>query len=125
MEFVTTKDAPAAIGPYTQAVIVGDFVFASGQIPLDPETMEIVGDDVKAQTDRVLRSLAAVLEEAGVSLSKVVKSTVYLANISDFQAMNEVYAKHFGEHRPARAALQAGALPKGALVEIEAIAIRS
>ena len=125
MEFVTTKDAPAAIGPYTQAVIAGDFVFASGQIPLDPETMEIVGDDVKAQTDRVLRSLAAVLEEAGVSLSNVVKSTVYLANISDFQAMNEVYAKHFGEHRPARAALQAGALPKGALVEIEAIAIRS
>ncbi len=125
MEFVTTKDAPAAIGPYTQAVIAGDFVFASGQIPLDPETMEIVGDDVKAQTDRVLRSLAAVLEEAGVSLSKVVKSTVYLANISDFQAMNEVYARHFGEHRPARAAMQAGALPKGALVEIEAIAIRS
>ena len=125
MEFVTTKDAPAAIGPYTQAVIAGDFVFASGQIPLDPETMEIVGDDVKAQTDRVLRNLAAVLEEAGVGLSKVVKSTVYLANISDFQAMNEVYAKHFGEHRPARAALQAGALPKGALVEIEAIAIRS
>ena len=125
MEFVTTKDAPAAIGPYTQAVIAGDFVFASGQIPLDPETMEIVGDDVKAQTDRVLRNLAAVLEQAGVGLSKVVKSTVYLANISDFQAMNEVYAKHFGEHRPARAALQAGALPKGALVEIEAIAIRS
>ncbi len=125
MEFVTTKDAPAAIGPYTQAVITGDFVFASGQIPLDPETMEIVGDDVKAQTDRVLRNLAAVLEQAGVGLSKVVKSTVYLANISDFQAMNEVYAKHFGKHRPARAALQAGALPKGALVEIEAIAIRS
>ena len=125
MEFVTTKDAPAAIGPYTQAVIAGDFVFASGQIPLDPETMEIVGDNVKTQTDRVLRNLAAVLEKAGVGLSKVVKSTVYLANISDFQAMNEVYAKHFGEHRPARAALQAGALPKGALVEIEAIAIRS
>ncbi len=125
MEFVTTKDAPAAIGPYTQAVIAGDFVFASGQIPLDPETMEIVGDDVKAQTDQVLRNLAAVLKEAGAGLSKVVKSTVYLANISDFQAMNEVYAKHFGEHRPARAALQAGALPKGALVEIEAIAIRS
>ena len=125
MEFVTTKDAPAAIGPYTQAVIAGDFVFASGQIPLDPETMEIVGDDVKAQTDRVLKNLAAVLEQAGAGLTKVVKSTVYLANISDFQAMNEVYAKHFGEHRPARAALQAGALPKGALVEIEAIAIRS
>jgi 2-iminobutanoate/2-iminopropanoate deaminase len=125
MEFVTTKDAPAAIGPYTQAVIAGDFVFASGQIPLDPETMEIVGDDVKAQTDQVLRNLAAVLEQAGAGLSKVVKSTVYLANISDFQAMNEVYAKHFGEHRPARAALQAGALPKDALVEIEAIAIRS
>jgi len=125
MEFVTTKNAPAAIGPYTQAVILGDLVFASGQIPLDPETMEIVGDDVKAQTDRVLRNLAAVLEEAGVSLSKVVKSTVYLADISDFQAMNEVYAQHFGDHRPARAALQAGALPKGALVEIEAIATRS
>lgn len=125
MEFVTTKNAPAAIGPYTQAVTVGEFVFASGQIPLDPETMEIVGADVKAQTDRVLRNLAAVLDAAGVGLSKVVKSTVYLANISDFQAMNEVYAKHFGEHRPARAALQAGALPKGALVEIEAIALRS
>jgi 2-iminobutanoate/2-iminopropanoate deaminase len=125
MEFVTTRNAPAAIGPYTQAVIVGDFVYASGQIPLDPETMEIVGADVKEQTDRVLRNLAAVLEQAGVGLSNVVKSTVYLANISDFQVMNEVYARHFGEHRPARAALQAGALPKGALVEIEAIAVRS
>jgi 2-iminobutanoate/2-iminopropanoate deaminase len=125
MEFVTTRDAPEAIGPYTQAVVVGDFVFASGQIPLDPETMEIVGDDVKAQTDRALRNITAVLREAGVDLSKVVKSTVYLANIADFQAMNEVYAAHFGEHRPARAALQAAALPKGALVEIEAIAVRS
>ena len=125
MEFITTKHAPAAIGPYTQAVVVGEWVFASGQIALDPESGEIVAGDVEAQAHRVLRNLSAVLEEAGVDFSKVVKTTVYLADIADFQTVNGVYAEYFGEHRPARAALQAGALPKGALVEIEAIALRS
>jgi 2-iminobutanoate/2-iminopropanoate deaminase len=125
MEFVTTEHAPAAIGPYTQALVVGNWVFASGQIALDPESGEIVGADAKAQAHRVLRNLSAVLQEAGVDFSKVVKTTLYLADIADFQTVNEVYAEYFGEHRPARAALQAGALPKGALVEIEAIALRS
>ncbi|HEX9887768.1 MAG TPA: RidA family protein, partial [Longimicrobiales bacterium] len=94
--------APAAIGPYSQAMVVDGWVFCSGQIPLDPETMEPVDGDIQAKTDRVLRNLAAVLEAAGTSLSRVVKTTVFLSDMNDFAAMNEVYARHFGEHRPAR-----------------------
>jgi 2-iminobutanoate/2-iminopropanoate deaminase len=125
MDFVSTRKAPEAIGPYSQAVVAGELVFTAGQIALDPASMEMEGDDVAAQTDRVLRNLGAVLAEAGCGFSDVVKTTVYLADMADFPVMNEVYARHFGDHRPARAAIQAAALPKGGLVEIDAIAVRS
>lgn len=122
MSFTQTDAAPAAIGPYSQAVVVAGFVFCSGQIPLDPSTMELLDGDVSEQTDLVLRNLAAVLEASGASLQSVVKTTVFLKDMGDFAAMNEVYARHFGEHRPARAAVQAAALPKDVDVEIECIA---
>jgi 2-iminobutanoate/2-iminopropanoate deaminase len=122
MKFVHTTEAPAAIGPYSQAVVAGEWIFASGQIPIDPATGELIQDDVAGQTERVMQNLAAVLREAGVSLNHVVKTTVYLADMAAFSEMNEVYARHFGEHRPARATVQAGVLPKGAGVEIDAIA---
>lgn len=123
IERVETAAAPAAIGPYSQAVIANGLVFTAGQIPLDPQTMELVGgDDVAEQTDRVLRNLDAVLRQAGASLGSVVKTTVFLADMNDFAAMNEVYARHFGDHRPARSAVQAARLPKDVRIEIEAIA---
>lgn len=125
MDVITTERAPQAIGPYSQAIVAGDLVFTAGQIPLDPESMQMVEGDVAAQTDRVMQSLSAVLEAAGSSLAQVVKTTVYLADMADFPAMNQVYARYFGEHKPARATVQAGALPKGARVEIDAIALRS
>jgi len=124
MEFVATDSAPSAIGPYSQAVIVGDYIFTAGQIALDPTTMEIVGGTTAEQTERVLQNLTAVLQAAGAGLDQVVKTTVYLADIADFATMNQVYARHFGTHKPARSALQAAALPKGARVEIDAIARR-
>lgn len=123
MQIITTDDAPRAIGPYSQAIVAGGQVFAAGQIPLDPATMEIVGADVAEQTELVLKNLRAVLQAAGSDLDRVVKTTVYLADMADFPAMNAVYARHFGEHKPARATIQAGALPKGARVEIDAIAL--
>ena len=119
---IKTDRAPGAIGPYSQAVSVDGWVYCSGQIPIDPATGEMVQGDIAAQTDRVLRNLAAVLEAAGGSLSRVVKTTVFLADMGDFAGMNEVYAKHFGDHRPARAAVAVKTLPKNANVEIEAIA---
>jgi 2-iminobutanoate/2-iminopropanoate deaminase len=122
IDLVRTDRAPAAIGPYSQAVVSGGWVYCSGQIALDPTTGELVGKNVSEQTDRVLKNLTAVLEAAGSSLSNVVKTTVFLAEMADFQAMNEVYARHFGEHRPARATVQAGALPRAARVEIECVA---
>ncbi|MEN8376360.1 MAG: RidA family protein [Gemmatimonadota bacterium] len=121
---VETNDAPAAIGPYSQGIIAGDFLYTAGQIPLDPGTMEMVGADISEQTERALRNLAGVLAAGGSSMDRVVKTTVFLADMGDFAAMNEVYARHFGVHRPARSALEAAALPKGALVEIEAVARR-
>lgn len=124
MEPVHTDDAPAAIGPYSQAMVVGDFVFTAGQIALDPATGEVTAEDISAQTDRVLTNLAAVLHAAGSGLSRVVKTTVYLADMAEFSAMNEVYARHFGTHRPARSAVQAAALPKYVRVEIDAVAMR-
>lgn len=119
---IATDDAPEAIGPYSQAVVAGDLVFCSGQIAIDPATGALVEGDVVAQTDRVLRNLRAVLEAAGSSLSQVVKTTVFLADMDDYPAMNETYAGYFGDHRPARAAVEAAELPKGVAVEIEAIA---
>ncbi len=125
MQVIKTSNAPEAIGPYSQAIVAGDFVFVAGQIPLDPASMEIVGSDIAEQTERVMKSLTAVLESAGASLRTVAKTTVYLASMSDFPAMNEVYARHFGDHKPARATVEAGGLPKAVLVEIDAIAVRS
>jgi len=120
---VHTAAAPQAIGPYSQAIVAGSLVFTAGQIPLDPETGTITGEDAAAQADRVLRNLAAVLEAAGASLSTVVKTTVYLTDLNDFAAVNAVYASHFGEHAPARSTLQVSRLPAGALVEMDAIAV--
>ncbi len=122
-QIIETKSAPQAIGPYSQAVSANGFVFASGQIPLDPRTGEFVAGGVAEQTEQVLRNLAAVLEAAGASLDKVVKTTVFLADMTDFAAMNEVYARHFSLDPPARATVAAAGLPRGARVEIEAIAL--
>jgi len=122
IKFINTSQAPGAIGPYSQAVIAGEWVFASGQIPIDPATGEVIDGGIADQTDRVLKNLSAVLHEAGLSLDQVVKTTVYLADMGSFGEMNEVYAKHFGDHRPARATVQAAALPKNVGVEIDVIA---
>lgn len=119
---VRTDAAPAAIGPYSQAIVTDGWVFCSGQIALDPQTMEVVGGDVAAQTEQVLTNLRRVLEAAGAGMDTVVKTTVFLADMNDFGAMNAVYEAHFGSHRPARAAVQAAALPKGVDVEIECVA---
>lgn len=119
---VHTDDAPAAIGPYSQAIVVDGWVFTSGQIPIDPATGELVSGPVADQTDRVFRNLSAVLAEAGASLASVVKATVYLADMGTFTEMNETYARHFGDHRPARATVEVAALPKGVDVEIDVIA---
>lgn len=122
LQVVHTDHAPGAIGPYSQAIVAGGFVFCSGQIPLDPATGQILEGDVAAQTDLVLRNLAAVLEAAGASLNTVVKTTVFLSDMDNFGAMNEVYGRHFGDHKPARAAVQAARLPRDVDVEIEAVA---
>jgi 2-iminobutanoate/2-iminopropanoate deaminase len=122
METISTPTAPAAIGPYSQAIKSGGLVFCSGQIPLDPATMEMVGDTAAAQCEQVMRNLAAVLEAAGSSLADVVRATIFLASMDDFAAVNEVYGRHLGEHRPARATVAVKTLPKNALVEIDAIA---
>ncbi len=119
---VTTDDAPKAIGPYSQAVIVDGMVYTAGQIPLDPKSGEIVGRTTAEQTEQVLKNLAAILAAAGAELGTVVKTTVYLVDLADFPAMNEVYARHFKNHKPARSTVQAAALPKNVRVEIDAIA---
>ncbi len=119
---VTTPSAPAAIGPYAQAVISDGWIYASGQIPLNPETMELVTGDVAAQTHQVMRNLAAVLDAAGGSFSTVVKTTVFLTDMANFSAMNEVYGGYFGDHRPARATVAVAGLPRGVDVEIELVA---
>ncbi len=123
METVSTENAPGAIGPYSQAVKTGNMVFCSGQIPIDPATGNFVSDDVAEQTEQVLKNLSAVLNAAGTDLNKVVKTTVFLADMNDFAAMNEVYAKFFDANKPARATVQAARLPRDARVEIECIAV--
>lgn len=119
---VQTGGAPAAIGPYSQGMRLGDLIFTAGQIPLDPGSMEIVGEDVAEQTERVLQNLRAILIEAGASLTTVLKTTVYLADMDDFAAMNEVYGRHFTSHKPARSTVEVARLPKDVLVEIDAVA---
>ena len=122
MKRIQTPNAPEAIGPYSQAMVLDRMVFTAGQIALDPGTMEIIDGDVAAQTERVMANLAAILEEAGASLSTVLKTTVYLADMNDFGAMNEIYGRHFGDHRPARSTVEVSRLPKDVRVEIDAIA---
>jgi 2-iminobutanoate/2-iminopropanoate deaminase len=122
-EIIATDRAPRAIGPYSQAVRAGNIVFASGQIPIDPATGEFVAGGIAEQTDQVIRNLAAVLEAANSGLKQIVKTTVFLVDMNDFTAMNEVYGRFFGENPPARATVQAARLPRDAKVEIEAIAI--
>jgi len=121
-EIIATERAPRAIGPYSQAVRTGNLIFASGQIPIDPATGEFVSGGVAEQTEQVLRNLTAVFEAAEVGLDQVVKTTVFLADMEDFTAMNEVYGRFFGENPPARATVQAARLPRDARVEIDAIA---
>ncbi len=119
---IHTDNAPAAIGPYSQAVKAGNTIYVSGQLPIDPATGEFAGDDIKAQTKQSLTNIKNILEKAGSGMGDVVKTTVLLSDIGDFAAMNEVYAEFFKEPFPARAAFQVAAIPKGAKVEIEAIA---
>ncbi len=122
MDIIKTEGAPEAIGPYSQAVVAGDFVFCSGQIPLDPVTMELIGETVAQQTSQVLKNLGEVLKAAGSGPDKVVKTTVFLKDMNDFVEMNDVYADYFGDHKPARATVEAARLPKDVMVEIECIA---
>lgn len=122
MKFVATDGAPKAIGPYSQAVIEGGFLFASGQIPLDPKSGELVSGGVEASVERIFDSLEAVLRAEGLSFADVIKTTVYLIRGEDFAAMNAIYARRFGDHRPARSTVIVAALPKGAAVEIDLIA---
>ena len=121
-EVVSTDNAPGAIGPYSQAIKANGMVFCSGQIPIDPATGNFVSDDVSEQTVQVFENLAAVLEAAGSGFDKVVKTTVFLSDMNDFAAMNEVYGKYFSDNKPARATVQAARLPRDAKVEIECIA---
>ncbi|MDR0861378.1 MAG: RidA family protein [Oscillospiraceae bacterium] len=123
MEIITTDKAPAAIGPYSQAIAVGNLVFTSGQIPLSPETGDVVGDAIEAQAEQVIANLTAVLAQAGSDLTRVVKTTCFLQDVADFAAFNAVYAKYF-TNNPARSCVAVRALPKGVLVEIEAVAER-
>jgi 2-iminobutanoate/2-iminopropanoate deaminase len=121
---VHTDGAPAAIGPYSQGMVANGFIYTAGQIPLDPATMELVGeDDAARQTEQVMRNLDAILKAAGASLSTVVKTTVFLADMNDFAAMNDVYGRHFGAHRPARSTVEVSRLPKDVRVEIDAVAL--
>ena len=123
MRVIATDAAPKAIGPYSQAIAIEGLVFTAGQVALDPRTGELVGRTTAEQTEQVFANLKAVLAAAGASLASVVKTTVYLADMADFTQMNEVYAKHFGAHKPARSTVQAAGLPKAARVEIDVIAV--
>ncbi len=125
MRTIATDAAPKAIGPYSQAIAIDGLVFTAGQVALDPKSGELVGKTTAEQTEQVFANLKAVLSAAGTSLAKVVKTTVYLADMADFAQMNEVYARQFGAHKPARSTVQAAGLPKAARVEIDVIAVTS
>lgn len=122
-QVISTKDAPQAIGPYSQAIKANGFVFVSGQVAIDPATQQVIAGDVSAQTDRVLRNLSEILEAAGSGLGKVVRATVFLKNMNDFAAMNAVYGKYFSSTPPARSTVEVARLPKDVLVEIDVIAV--
>lgn len=119
---VKPAKSPAAVGPYNHAVRIGDLLFCAGQIPIDPATGNLIGGDIKAQTERVLQNVKAILDDQKLAFANVVKSTVFMTNLGDFAGMNEVYAKHFTGECPARSTIQVAALPKGASVEIEVVA---
>ena len=123
IDVISTNDAPKAIGPYSQAVRVNGFVFASGQVAIDPATQQVITGDVAAQTERVLKNLSGILHAAGSGIESVVRCTVFLKNISDFGAMNEVYGRYFTTNPPARSTVEVSRLPKDVLVEIDAIAV--
>jgi 2-iminobutanoate/2-iminopropanoate deaminase len=122
LETVHSADAPAAIGPYSQAIRAGNLLFCSGQIPLDPKTMQLVGNNAAEQAEQVMKNLEAVLKAGGAGFDKVARTTIFLADMNDFAAVNEVYGKRFATHKPARATVAVKTLPKGALVEIDCIA---
>ena len=122
-KIVSTKDAPAAVGPYSQAVRSGPMLFCAGQIPLDPQSCQIVSDDISAQTKRVLENISAVLRAENMSFGHIVKATIFLTDLGDFQTVNEIYGGYFRENPPARSTVQVSALPKGAQVEIEVVAV--
>ena len=123
-KIISTSDAPAAIGPYSQAIRSGDFLFCSGQIPLDPKSGQMVSDDIAAQTRRVLDNISGVLKSEGLSLGNVLKTTIFLTDLGNFQIVNEIYGSYFSSEPPARSTVQVSALPKGAKIEIEVIALR-
>ena len=125
MRVIATDAAPKAIGPYSQAIVTDGLIYTAGQVAIDPTTGELVGKTIVEQTEQVFRNLEAVLAAAGTSLAHVVKSTVYLADMADFAQMNEVYARHFGSHKPARSTVQAAGLPRNARIEIDVIAVKS
>jgi 2-iminobutanoate/2-iminopropanoate deaminase len=122
-KIVSTKDAPAAVGPYSQAIRSGSLLFCAGQIPLDPESGQIVSGDISAQTKRVLDNVSAILRAENLNFGHVVKTTIFLTDMGDFQTVNEIYATYFRDNPPARSTVQVSALPKGAQVEIEVIAV--
>jgi len=122
-DVIATKDAPQAIGPYSQAIRANGFVFVSGQVAIDPSTQQVISGDVVAQTERVLKNLSAILKAAGSGLEKVVRCGVFLKNMGDFAAMNEIYGRHFGAAPPARSTVEVARLPKDVLVEIDVIAL--
>ena len=122
-DVISTNEAPLAIGPYSQAIRANDLVFVSGQVAIDPATQQVIGGDVAVQTDRVLKNLSAILQAAGSGLEKVVRSTVFLKNMSEFAAMNEVYGRYFSTAPPARSTVEVARLPKDVLVEIDVIAL--
>lgn len=123
-KIINTKNAPQAIGPYSQAILVNNMLFVSGQIPLDPITMELISEDVEKQTDQVLKNVTAILDEAGFTLSDVVKTTLFIKDMNDFGKINAVYGKYFSSHKPARACVEVSRLPKDVKVEMELIAIK-
>ncbi len=122
MQMIYTDKAPKAIGPYSQAVKYENFIFISGQIAIDPNTQEFIVGDIETQTKRVMENIKAILEEAGLNLNHIIKTTIYLKNLEDFDKVNKIYGEYFTEYKPARATVEVSNLPKGALVEIEAIA---
>lgn len=124
IEVIKTDKAPEAIGPYSQAIAAGTFVYTSGQIPIDPQTGEVVGDEIQVQAEQVLKNLKNVLEAAGSSINNVVKTTVFIKDMSDFSKVNEVYARYFTEPYPARSCVEVSKLPKDVLIEIEAVALK-